>query len=79
MGYRVRLYKNKIPFMEFTSIKEAAAYVQERCPDLIPERCWDTVNFSIDNDIPWPHEGDSYLFSTSAEVKEKRANRITRK
>lgn len=36
--YKVRLYKNQIPFMEFASIKETATYVQEKCLELIPER-----------------------------------------
>lgn len=77
--YKVRLYKNQIPFMEFASIKETATYVQEKCLELIPERWWDIVNFGIDDGKPWFYEGDSYLISTSEDVKMKRASRITRK
>ena len=79
MGRIVKLYKNETFFMEFSSIKDAAVYVQEKCPELIPERCWDIVNFGIDDDKPWFNDGNSYLFSANEEVKAKRAKRVTRK
>lgn len=77
-GFEVKLMCNNELRYIFPSIQAAYKYVKELRPDYTRKKAFDVVNHSIDDKKSWIHNNEEYLFTTSEEIRLKRANRVTR-